>query len=80
MIPWQSKYLRVRRVPDVAQWVRKLTAVAEVPRCGSDPGPVQWVEGSSVAQVLSPQELPYAAGAAIRKKKKKKVNTWFGWY
>ena len=68
----------------MAQCIRKLTAVAEVPRCGSDPGPVQWVEGSrvghSVAQVLSPRELPYAVGAAIKKKKKKKVNTWFGWY
>ena len=49
------------------------------------PGPVQWVKGSGVAaavvQVTAAawiqslaQELPYATGAAIKKKKKKEFS------
>ena len=63
----------------VAQWVKHPTAAAQIccRAMGVIPGPAQWVKGSRVAtaavQIQSlVQELPYAMGAAVKLKKKKR--------
>ena len=70
-------------VSTVVQWVKNSIAVAQVCYGGTDstPGQVQWVKGSDVAAALAQVapvawiqflawELSYAAGMAIKKKKK----------
>ena len=63
-------------------WHSKLRIQLQQPVGGADsiPGPEQWVKGSNIAaaaaQILSlALELPHAVGVAIKKKRKKKVNS-----
>ena len=71
----------------MAQWVKNLTAATSVTArgVGSAPGLAQQVKGSGVATAASwvtavariqflAWELPYAVGAAIKKKKKLSKN------
>ena len=64
----------------MVQWVKNPTVMVRVP--GSIPSPAQWVKWCGVAEAVAEvaamawiqslaQELPYAASAAILKKKKK---------
>ena len=54
----QKPKMKKKKVHAVAQWVQNLTTVA-------------WVAMEAQVQSLA-QELPYAAGVAIKKEKKKK--------
>ena len=74
-------------VPTVVQWVKNLTAVAQVAgEAGLILGPVQWVKVAGIAIVTQiaavariqslAQELPYATGVA-RKRKKRNTKGWW---
>ena len=55
----------------MAEWVKNLQWFGLLPRHGFDPRLVQWVKGSGVAWIqFLAQELPYAVGGAIKRKKK----------
>ena len=69
------------RVPAAAQLVKNPTSVAWV--AGSIPSPVQWIKGSRIAAAVTQiqslaQELPYAMGAEIEKKKNSMMSTESG--
>ena len=59
-------------IPDLAHWVKNLMSCGVCHRCGLDPTLLWlWHRPTAIALIQAlPWELPYAAGAILRRKKK----------
>ena len=59
-----QKKNQLHGVPAMVQWVKNLTVADGAPVEVQVGSPVQWINGSGVQHLA--QELPYAAGLAIK--------------